>query len=188
MVQCQVALNIILLYFIVVLCKLLPYNDCFLNSLTYEEYLSSKEGSQLFIHSVIPMHKNVFTFKTECGWRHWMDRNFKKGNDEGDSVYKTISQLNLCITARTHQRLSYTIWEDSEEKIGVLRGRRKKTCKRSWQLLLNKLWCFIIRSNGDEAANDDANLNDSGVGNTTIQRQVHTNTNKYHTTGNVRIT
>jgi len=67
MVQCQVAFNIILLYFIVVLCKLLPQNDCSLNSLEFEEYLSSKDGSQLFIHCVIPMHKNVFTLKTECG-------------------------------------------------------------------------------------------------------------------------
>jgi hypothetical protein len=127
MVQCQVALNIILQYFIVVLCSLLPYNDCSLNSLTLEEYLSSKDGSQLFIHSVIPMHKNVFTFKTEFGWRHCMDRNWKKGkDDEGDSVYKTISRLNLCIRAWTYHRILYTICEDSEEKIGVLRGRRKK--------------------------------------------------------------
>jgi len=67
MVQCQVALNIILLYLIVVLCKSFPHNDCSLNSLEFEEYLLSKDSSQLFIHCVIPMHKNVFTLKTECG-------------------------------------------------------------------------------------------------------------------------
>jgi hypothetical protein len=32
-------------------------------------------------------------------------------------------------------------------------------------------YCVGVGSNGDKAANDDANLDDSGVGNTTIQRK-----------------